>query len=165
MAEPFRALTALTLALTLVACAPAAPPDTTAEDLAAISALRDAFRTGFNAGDAAALAALFTDDAVLMNPGQATAAGPAAIEALYGQLFAEMTAQTEIRPEATEVSGSLAYDSGTYTGTMTPKAGGDAMTEEGRYVVILKKGADGSWKIARDIGNTPTMPAMPGGGN
>jgi len=33
------------------------------------------------------------------------------------------------------------------------------MSTEGRYLVVLQRQADGSWKIARDIDNTATPPA------
>jgi uncharacterized protein (TIGR02246 family) len=150
------------------ACAPAEtpmPPDTTAEDLAAVGALREAWRTAFNAGDAAALTALYTDDAVIMNPGEATITGLAAIQAHYDDLFSRIDAEAQIHPEATDVDGSLGFDSGTFTNTATLKPGGEAVSEEGRYVVILRKQADGQWKVSREIGNRPTAPAPPAAGN
>jgi ketosteroid isomerase-like protein len=43
---------------------------------------------------------------------------------------------------------------------MTPKAKGKPMEESSKYLVILKRQADGSWKISRDIENSNTpMPA------
>ncbi len=163
-----RAVLAIAVAVGLSACTPPAPapaPDTSAEDLAAINAVRDAWAAAFAAGDAAALAALYTNDAARMNPGEPTVSGPAAIQAGFEQMFSEATASNDIRPEMTDVSGDWGFDSGTYTSTVTPKAGGEAMTESGRYLVVLRKQADGSWKIVREMGNSPTAPMMPGGGN
>jgi ketosteroid isomerase-like protein len=100
-----------------------------------------------------------------MNPGQATITGRAAIQAHYEGLFTEMDAEAQIRPEATDVDGALGFDSGTFTNTVTPKAGGELMSEEGRYLVILRKEADGSWKVSREFGNRPIPPAMPDTGN
>jgi ketosteroid isomerase-like protein len=52
-----------------------------------------------------------------------------------------------------EGRGDLAYAVGTYRATLTPKkTGGKPMpTEEGKYVEVLKKQADGSWKIVYDM--------------
>jgi uncharacterized protein (TIGR02246 family) len=160
-----RVASAIAVVIGLTACAPAPPPDTSAADLAAIAGVRDAWAAAFAASDAAALTALYSDDAARMNPGQPTVSGRAAIQANFEQMFSEATGSNDIQPELTEVSGDWGFDIGTYTSTVTPKAGGDAMTENGRYLVVLRKQADGSWKIVREMGNTPTAPMMPGGGN
>jgi ketosteroid isomerase-like protein len=49
---------------------------------------------------------------------------------------------------------------GTYTMTLTPrKAGAKPLpTEEGKYIEVLKRQGDGSWKIIYDIWN-PNAPA------
>jgi uncharacterized protein (TIGR02246 family) len=122
--------------------------------------------TAYNAGDAAGLAALYTENATVMNAGEPTVTGRAAIQAYYEGVFAEMTGTSEVRSSAMAVSGAWGYDSGEFSGSMTPKAGGDAMNRAGRYVVILQKDATGAWRIARAMNNDPTPPApvmMPGG--
>jgi len=63
----------------------------------------------------------------------------------------------------TKVMGDMAFDRGAYVLNSTPKAPGPAsMTENGKYLVLRQKGADGSWKLARKIGNTsdPLPPPM-----
>jgi len=151
-------------ALTMAACAasePAAPVHDMAADLAAIAKVRDGYAAAFKAGDAAAIAALFEADAPVMEPGQSTATGPAAIEAAMKATFGMMTpGEITITVGKTTVVGDLAYETGTYKSTMTP-TGGEMMTDEGRYLVVLHRQADGGWKLAADMGNSPTMPAMP----
>jgi uncharacterized protein (TIGR02246 family) len=157
---------AFAIAAFAAACAAPAAPDTTAEDTAAINALRSAWMTAYNAGDAAGLAALYTENASVMNAGEATVTGRAAIQAYYEGMFAQMTGTSDVRSSAMAVSGAWAYDSGEYSGAMTPKAGGDAMNRAGRYVVILQKDAAGTWHLARAITNDPMPPApamTPGG--
>jgi len=36
---------------------------------------------------------------------------------------------------------------------VTPKAGGESIQLEGKYLVVFQKQPDGSWKAARDIWN------------
>jgi ketosteroid isomerase-like protein len=61
----------------------------------------------------------------------------------------------DLKTTAVEGRGDLAYTSGTYRMPLTPrKAGSKPLpTEEGKYVTVLKKQGDGSWKIAYDIWN------------
>ena len=40
--------------------------------------------------------------------------------------------------------GNIGFDRGHFKITLTPKAGGPAVNDEGRYVVLLEKGADGT---------------------
>jgi uncharacterized protein (TIGR02246 family) len=151
-------------ALAITACAapeqqaaePAADP---AADQAAIAQVRQSYQTAFSAGDAAGVAALLTADANDMEPGQPTVVGASAVQEGLTGLFQQNNAQIEITGQKTEVDGDLAYDRGTYRTTLTPKAGGAAMTEEGRYLVVLKRQADGSWKLVELMGNSPTPPA------
>jgi uncharacterized protein (TIGR02246 family) len=154
------------LVVALVACqAPAPEPEMTAApapdpaaDRAAIEQLAGQFQTAFNAGDAAAVAATYAEGAVLMPPDQATVEGTAAIQAYFQGFFDANTATIELASNEIEVSGDWAYDRGTYTMTTTPKAGGDAATIYGKYLVLLARQADGTWKVSRDIDNHSPAP-------
>ena len=66
-----------------------------------------------------------------------------------------------LTPVKTEASGNLGYDIGTYSFTGTTKPKGDPIKADGRYVVVLRKGADGTWKTIADMDNLPAMPQMP----
>ena len=150
-------------AFAIAACAApepevAVPATDPAADMAAINTLRQSYQTAFNAGDAAGVAALMAADVNDMEPGMPTMAGAAAVQEGLTGMFQQYTAQIEITAQKTEVVGDLAYDRGTFRNTMTPKAGGDAMTEEGRYLVVARRQADGSWKLVELMGNSPTPP-------
>ena len=54
-----------------------------AQDKATIQSLNDKFAQAFNAGDAAAVAALYTDDAVILPPGAEMMKGKNAIRAFW----------------------------------------------------------------------------------
>jgi uncharacterized protein (TIGR02246 family) len=145
--------------LTLAGCESAPKPEAkrdAAADTAAINALRDQFAAAFNANDAAATAATYTDDAIMMVANQADVVGGPAIQAWYAAGFKAGAAKIAFTPLETQVAGDWAYDRGSATFTVTPKSG-KAIQESSRYLVIVKRQANGSWKLYRDIdvGNNP----------
>jgi len=160
-----RAVLAIAVAVGLAACAAPAPPDTSAADLAAVNAVRDAWVAAYNAADADGVASLYSEDAIDMPTNEPTVAGRAAIRERAAAQFGMAKATATVTADETQLMGDWAFDRGTYSVTMTPAAGGDPMTVDGRYVVILHRQADGSWKLVRGIDNTPMPVPMPGGGN
>jgi len=143
------------------ACAPGAPVANAPADVAALGAVRDGYVKAFNSADANAIGALYTSDAVAMPGHNATLTGPSAIVAYNKGLFDQMTAKIEVMPDETRTMGNFGYDRGRYKLTLTPKAGGPPISDEGRYIVMLEKGADGSWKVTRDIDNSSKPMATP----
>src|SRR5262245_15661169 len=122
-----------------------------AGDPAAVNNVRNEFISAFNAADAAKVASLYSMDAVIMPTHQPAIMGRDAIEN-YNKTFFQMYAATiSITPVETKVFGDRALDRGTYTIQLTPKAGGSPMTDEGKYLVLLQRQADGSWKLTHDI--------------
>jgi uncharacterized protein (TIGR02246 family) len=150
------------LAMGFIACQPAPPPEQKTEappDPAPINALRDQYASMYNSGDVSGLGNLYTDDAVVMNNNQPAANGKEAILAAAQALVGQFTVNISIMPAKTEIVGDLAYEHGTFTMSLTPKAGGGAaMQENGNYLVILKRGPDGAWKLHREIGNSSQPP-------
>ena len=159
----------LVLALVLAACAPppqeeAAPEaPSQAEVAAALHGLVDAYVSASNAGDATALTALFTDDAVLMPGNAPTASGKEAIQAFYQSRFDQFTLELAASQAEAEGAGEWAFARGTYTIKLTPKAGGEPIEYSGKYMNISKRQADGSWKMARHIWNSDKPPPDTGG--
>src|SRR6202030_809071 len=62
-----------------------------AQNKAAIEKLNDAWTAAFNEGDAAAVAALYTEDAYVLQPGSGMVKGRAAIEAFWRQAAQQMS--------------------------------------------------------------------------
>jgi uncharacterized protein (TIGR02246 family) len=150
------------------ACAPKpapAPEHDPAADRAAVAAIREGYSAAFKAGDAAKVGSYFTSDAADMENGMPTMTGSTAVAEGLKAMMSEMAAQEiVITPEKTEVVGDLAYDRGTFKSTMTPKAAGaKPVVDEGRYLVVLRRQTDHSWKIVEVIGNSPVpmVPAPP----
>ena len=122
-----------------------------------ITEISEARAKAFNEGNAAAIAIHFTEDALLMAPGKPAASGRAAVQAYYQSIFHDYTTQLESHYEEVEVSGNLAYGRGFAKVTLVPKKGGAPLVSTAKYLNILKKQPDGSWKTTHDIwnGNEP----------
>lgn len=161
MRRTFPTLLALAGAAMIGACAPAAPESNAPADVAAVAALRDSFTKAFNAGDADSMAALYTADAISNGNHQPSATGPAAIVAAHKAFFSQMAVTIQITSDETKTMGTTGYDRGHFKMTMTPKAGGPAMSDEGRYLVMLRKSADLGWRVSYDIDNSSMPMPMP----
>lgn len=156
--------TAGLLVAVAAACAPtpAAPVDTSA-DVAAINALADQEMAAFSAGDMEAIRSIFAEDVISMPPNEPAVNGHAGLDAWLTAMMEQVTVSGRYTSSDVIVSGDLAVHRFTGELTMTPKAGGDAMTETVKGVHVLRKQADGTWKITQDVWNTD-QPA-PAGGN
>ena len=99
-----------------------------------------------NAGDADALADLYTDDAVLLPPDHQPIRGREAIRTYWRQGTDEGLAVTTL---VMEVDGVVGYLVGQYTLPATDAEPADS----GKYVMCLQRQGDGSWKLAADIWN------------
>ena len=99
-----------------------------------------------NAGDAEALAELYTDDALLLPPDHEPVRGREAI----GAYWSHGTDQgLEVTTLSVEVDGGLGYLVGRYQLPATDEEPADS----GKYVMCLKRQRDGSWKLTADIWN------------
>ena len=140
------------IALFLVALALASPLQAVAQggtDLRAqIVKVGEAWQAAFNAGDAAALTALYTADARLLPPGSEPVAGSAAIKAYFTSQMAGgakfTLTQSEVMP-----AGDYAFESGKWVAT----AADGKHLDHGSYVTLFRK-VDGAWKLHRDTWNS-----------
>lgn len=119
-----------------------------------------AFVNAMLAKDWAAVAALYTEDAVLNPPHDRAVKGRAAIQA-WLEKFLPITAYKASNVKV-EVRNDLAYVLGTYTMTIVPPGASGPVNDTGKYVEIRRKQPDGSWRIAVDIFNSD-LPASPSG--
>ncbi len=101
----------------------AAPIDTATPELdtAIIGQTRDQFIAAVNRADLDGVMAFWSDDGVLMPPGQPAVSGKDAVRAWYQQRFGQVTTRIDIRSEETHVAGDTAYDRGTLTMSLAPK--------------------------------------------
>ena len=154
-----------------LACTPQAPPPDPAAEAAAAKAATDAAKAAIdeirakyvaaeNSGDAAALVALYADDGVYMPSNMPAAKGPAAIQATYEQMFAQMSFQGAATPASVDVAGDWVIEQGSYKSTGTPKAKGTPMEDTGKYIVVSQKTGVG-WKLKYLIWNSDLPPVAP----
>ena len=161
-------MTSVLVLVATAACAPAngaGKPDsaTAAADVQAIGKLRDQFAAAFKARDVAAVTALYTSDGFTQGNFQPTGSGAAGLAASYKGFFDQFSsvASVTLTPVKTEASGNIGFDIGTYSFVVTQPPKGDTAKYDGRYVVVFRKGTDGTWKAIADMDNVTAMPPMP----
>jgi ketosteroid isomerase-like protein len=117
------------------------------------------FEAAVGRGDAAGLAALYTDDAVLMPPNHPAVNGRAAIQEFFKGMFAQGARNPKLMQTAAVGSGSAGYEVGTFEFDLGPAAA--PMHDKGKYIVGMKRSPNGKWLIADDIFNSdlPCPPA------
>jgi uncharacterized protein (TIGR02246 family) len=127
------------------------PPDTRAADEAAIRASDADFAKAAAAKDLDKCASLYMDDAVLFSPGVPAVIGKDNIRKFFGGMLAAPNMQFSFSGVTVDVarSGDLAEDRGSFQVATADKKG-KPVTQSGQYVLVWKKQADGSWKIAAD---------------
>ncbi len=140
-------LVALALTLPLTASAQTGDADLRAQ----IAKVDQAWEKAYNAGDAAALAALYTKDAKVMAPGADPASGAKAIQALFAADVAQGASNALTQKDVTGF-GDYALETGSFVAT----AKDGKHLDHGSFMTLLKK-VDGSWKIYRDTWNS-SMP-------
>jgi uncharacterized protein (TIGR02246 family) len=123
-------------------------------DEQAIRQIEATFVERGNAGDADGVMGCCTDDVMLMPPGAPAVAGADAVREWLAGLYEQFAVNLTTVIEDLVVEGGLAYQSTSFTWTLTPKGGGESVSESGKAVVIYKRGPDGTWRLAIDIWNT-----------
>ena len=98
----------------------------------------------FNAGDAAALASLYSDSAVLMPPNEPMVKGRAGIQAWFERALPRV-GRVSIAPVESTAIGDRGFQIGTFTTRPTSDA-----ALAGTYVLLLTQRA-GAWQIEYDI--------------
>jgi uncharacterized protein (TIGR02246 family) len=158
----FVALGILWLLLSSCWPAPTTPKQLTEADRKRITEVEEAYAKGVMAKDPSAAAAVFTEDAIFLDPNSKTVRGRGEIERFFQALFAGQTV-TGFSLTPVEVFGvdGLAYEVGTWRLSVNPPEGTSPLSQAGSYVFALKKQSDGSWKIAVDIGNSSQPSATP----
>lgn len=117
--------------------------------------IRQRWVAAANSKDAAGLAGLYTDDALLMPSNMASVKGRAAIQASWKGMLDQGAHNVSL----TRVSGAQAGEWGYEVGTYSAMFGNSP--DKGKYMLSLKKGKDGKWLIQEDIFNSDMPCAAP----
>ena len=151
----------------LSACAPqagqqaepvAGEASSTESDVEAIKRVNVELINAFNAGDVSAAVALAMDDAVDLPPNRPAIIGKEAIRSFVQSDFDRFTMNFADEIVEIEVAGDLAYIWTNYSVTLTPKDVGKPIGNNGKWLKVLRRQPDGSWKFSRNIWNSDNPP-------
>ena len=118
-----------------------------------IVTVNEIFMAAFSRGDAAALAAIYTEDGKLLPPHSDIITGKQAIEAFWQGAMDMGIKQIRLESLDVEGEGHMAYD----VGKVTLLGADGQMIDTGKYVVVWKQ-EHGQWKVHFDIWNS-NLPA------
>jgi len=121
-----------------------------------IGQLHAAYLKAFNAMDAKALAATYTDDAIFMPPNEPPVKTSIAIETYAREKLVPPLSGLLLNAAETEVAGDWAYSYGYYS-LLGPNG---SVIDRGKFLEVIKH-TDAGWKLHRDIYNSdnPAQPA------
>ncbi|MBS1241505.1 MAG: hypothetical protein H6R40_932 [Gemmatimonadetes bacterium] len=134
------------------ACAPAAQPGQTDEDYATITAAENAFAAGMNAGDMAKVAAIYSDDAVLMPPNAPAIRGRLAVQEFLAGF--PPIGDFKLVPGETKGGAGMVTVRGQYSMNLMPPGASAAVADTGKFVEVWLKQPDGTWRLTWDIFNS-----------
>jgi uncharacterized protein (TIGR02246 family) len=122
-------------------------------DIALATALdreRAAFESALRSGDAAAAAAIYADDATLLAPDADILRGRSAIERFWRTGVETGIEAITLVAREIQRRGDVAFEVGEYALHVTPETG-LRLIDRGRYLVVLRFEADGSWRRAAEM--------------
>ena len=130
------------------------------DDIAAIEDVLNQYAISSNAGDFEHWLSLHADDVVKMGPDAPAIFGKEDLRANFRPFFDDFNTTCILYPEEAQVDGDMGFARGTYSISITPKAGGETIivTPDGKYLTLCKRQADGSWKISHDCYNSNVPP-------
>jgi uncharacterized protein (TIGR02246 family) len=129
-------------------------------DISAINNILDQYASSINAGDIDQWISLWAENGIQMPPDNPAVVGKENIKAGLQSSFDLYNWKMTINGEEVRVAGNWAFARGNYTYTLTPKEEGKTIKGNGKYLSILAKQADGSWKFARDCFNNNAPPQV-----
>jgi ketosteroid isomerase-like protein len=163
-----RLLSHLLVLLAALGCVPAppvaspAPPgaaaDAASDARAAIGAAAHAFSRAYERGDVPAMVATYTPDGVILPPGRHAIRGAAALAEYWTLPPGVRVLEHRTAADSIVVAGPLAYDWGTYR-VRTENPAGEQRETFGKYVIVWRETAPGTWRMHVDMWNAAPPPA------
>jgi uncharacterized protein (TIGR02246 family) len=126
------------------------------EDVEAINKVREMEAASINDANPDHVSDIYAKDVDYTPPGEAALKGTDAVRQWLVAMLEQVDGELEYTESDVRVVGDWAFEQYAAVVTMTPKAGGESMTENLRGMHIYHRGEDGSWKITHDIWNSDT---------
>ena len=125
--------------------------DVDAADLNAMRSAAKSYADAWLTNDADTVMARFVDEPVLSPSGLPYVEGREAARAFWFSPMSPPTRVTdfELFESESSASGNLGYVRGTFR--LVFEYDGESFENQGKYVTILRKGADGTWRISHHI--------------
>lgn len=142
------AVTVFAMFVTLVPPALAAPKTSAAATLAK---MREEWVQDLRTKQLEPILKFYAPDASFLQPNGDRLTGSAAIRNLFQTIMATFNSDLTLHSRSLEVSGELAYDSGDFEESLTTISTGAKINSKGSYIIIYKRQADGSWRIAQQV--------------
>jgi uncharacterized protein (TIGR02246 family) len=153
----------------LLACAPRAEKQagpaadesfSVEADVEAVRRVNEDLIDAFNAGEVEAAVSLVMDDAVDLPPNRPPVVGKEAIREFVLSDLEKFNWQFIEEVVEVQVSGDLAVLWSNYSVTLTFNDDGRQIESNGKWIKILKRQPDGSWKFSRNIWNSNNPPPV-----
>jgi uncharacterized protein (TIGR02246 family) len=126
-------------------------PDMSQADRQAIADLYRAWYDALAAGDTEAQLERVTDDIVLKGPGAPPVEGKTALRRVLREFHGRFAETVEFEVLETGICGEWAFARIAETARIRPREGGREIEISGQHLSILRRGEDGTWRVARDV--------------
>jgi len=121
--------------------------------------LRSAFVAALGRGDTKAAVEAYADDARILVPASEPMDGRAAIEAFWRVGIESGMSRLDLDPQVVSLEASFACEIGRYVLHAEP-TDDTPVAEEGRYLVVHRQAADGTWRRSLELfAPSPTVAA------
>jgi uncharacterized protein (TIGR02246 family) len=124
-----------------------------ATDIAKIYQLWNEYADSINSVNLEHLLSLWQTDGILLPPYRTQNHGKDEIREYIEVQVIQFGSEFSINPDIVRVLGEYAYSFGSFYSTVMPKVEGVTKPICGKFLSILKKQSDGSWKILADCFN------------
>jgi ketosteroid isomerase-like protein len=123
-----------------------------------LSQMNKDFAKALLAKDAAAASMLYAEDASVLPPNEPIVTGRKNIQQYWQSAIDAGILDVSVSTIATGSNGDLGYEIGRYQMTVR-QPDGKAVTENGKYVELLKRNKEGAWKSIYGIWNADPLPS------
>ena len=125
------------------------------EDIDRVYHLHTKFQDAMVRQDIDFLMTLFTEDAMIMAPGEPAVRGSEEVRSWFENAFgAAVTEKLKASSEEYFDGGDCILETGEAEWNTRPTGGGDPNTAQIKWLAVWHRQPDGDWKIVRDIFNS-----------